>query len=90
MLLARVWKSASQSLGFSKLLDGGSAGRMYRELLIDEVARRAALGRGLGLAGEVSAQLSVQAEAERTRAEAERVRAEAGSAPAAEEGRSGD
>ena len=62
LLLAQVWKGASRSLGVSKLLDSGSAGRMYRELLIDEVVRRAALARGLGLAGAVAAQLSSQAE----------------------------
>lgn len=75
MLLARVWKGASQPMGVSRLLDGGSAGRMYRELMIDEVVRRAALSRGLGLAEQMAVRLSVEAEPE---------------PPAAQEGRTGD
>lgn len=63
LLMAQVWKGALRSPGVSRLLDAGSAGRMYRELLIDEVVRRAALTRGLGLAGAVADQLSAKAEA---------------------------
>ena len=36
MLLAQVWKGALRSTGGSKLLDGGSAGRMYRELFPEQ------------------------------------------------------
>ena len=40
----------SKPLGGESLLDGGSAGRMYRELFYEEVARLAAQGTGFGIA----------------------------------------
>lgn len=57
LLLAQVWKGALASTGTSKLLDGGSAGQMYREMFIDEVMRRMPATHGLGLAERVVAKL---------------------------------
>ena len=57
MLLSEVWKNAQKPLGFSRALDGGSAGQMYRELFVKEVAHRVALSRGIGLAEDLAARL---------------------------------
>ena len=57
LLLAQVWKGALEPSGASKLLDGGSAGQMYREFFIDEVVRRVASSQGLGLADGIVARM---------------------------------
>ena len=55
LLVAEVWKrAAGQSLGASKLLSGGSSGRMYREMLVEEVVRRAVDDGGFGLGAEIA------------------------------------
>jgi len=48
LLIGQMMKQAVSSS--SSTLDGGSAGRMYRELFLQEVARRMAARGGFGLA----------------------------------------
>jgi len=48
LLIGQMMKQAVSSS--SSTLDGGSAGRMYRELFLQEVARRIAARGGFGLA----------------------------------------
>jgi Rod binding domain-containing protein len=43
------------------LLDGGSAGRMYRDLLMQELARRSARDTGFGLAAQLAPHLEPEA-----------------------------
>ena len=50
LLLAEMMKTATAPLGVSGILDGGSAGQMYREMFLDEIARMSAARGGLGLA----------------------------------------
>lgn len=57
LLLAELMKTALTPLGVSETLDGGSAGKIYREMFLDEVARMTAARGGLGLAKEIADQL---------------------------------
>ncbi len=57
LLLAEMMKTASKPLGVSEILDGGSAGKIYREMFLDEVARMSAARGGLGLAKAIAEQL---------------------------------
>lgn len=57
LLLAEMMKTASAPLGISGVLDGGSAGRMYRELFLDEIARMTAARGGLGMADSLAERL---------------------------------
>ncbi len=57
LLLAEMMKTASKPLGVSGILDGGSAGKMYREMFLDEVARMTAARGGLGLADSLAEKL---------------------------------
>jgi Rod binding domain-containing protein len=57
LLLAELMKTASKPLGVSEILDGGSAGKIYREMFLDEVARMSAARGGLGLAKAIAEQL---------------------------------
>ncbi len=56
-LLGRILRQATQPIGGETLLDGGSAGRMYRELLYEEMSRVAAEQRSLGIAEMVARQM---------------------------------
>jgi len=55
-LLGELMRQASQPLVRDSLLDGGSAGRMYRELLHQEFARIAASRGTFGLAKMIEQQ----------------------------------
>ena len=57
LLLAELMKTASKPLPLSGILDGGSAGQLYREMFLDEVARISAARGGLGLADAVADEL---------------------------------
>ncbi|MEM7409218.1 MAG: rod-binding protein [Myxococcota bacterium] len=57
LLIGQIWKQAMKPLGVSHVLSGGSAGRTYQDLFIDELSRRSALTKGLGLAEELRGQL---------------------------------
>ncbi|NNL67810.1 MAG: hypothetical protein HKP30_16295 [Myxococcales bacterium] len=64
LLVAEVWKrAAGQSLGASKLLSGGSSGQMYREMLVEEVVRRAVDAGGFGLGAQIAQQIAVPEDA---------------------------
>jgi len=68
LLLTEVMKTASTPLGLSRILDGGSAGRLYREMFLEEVVRMGATRRGLGLAKALEEELqSRKAGAEESR-----------------------
>ncbi|MFQ5416757.1 MAG: rod-binding protein [Myxococcota bacterium] len=49
-LVGAMMRVGTRPLSGESLLDGGSAGRMYREQLYEEVARLAARGEGFGIA----------------------------------------
>ncbi len=49
LLLGTLLKSGTQPIGGRSLLDGGSAGRMYRELLYQELARQATRDGAFGI-----------------------------------------
>ena len=55
MLIGTLLRQASQPIAGGSLLDGGSAGRMYRELFYQEIARIAAHRDDLGLGDLVQA-----------------------------------
>jgi Rod binding domain-containing protein len=57
LLLGEMMKTAAKPLGVSDVLGGGSAGRMYQEMFLQEVARLAAARGGLGLAATLGARL---------------------------------
>jgi Rod binding domain-containing protein len=50
LLLAEMLRAGGRPIGGRSLLDGGSAGRMYRDLFLQEVAQRAAARGGVGIA----------------------------------------
>ena len=66
LLVGTLLRLSSQPIAGEGLLDGGSAGRMYRELFFQEIARIAAQrdGFGLGALLEASARRNEPAEAE--------------------------
>lgn len=55
-LIGSILRSATRPVAGEALLDGGPAGRMYRELFYEEMSRIAAHQRGLGLAELVTGQ----------------------------------
>ncbi len=64
LLLGMLLRSATQPLAGESLLDGGSAGRMYRELFFEEIARLAARRDELGFGGMLETQLTPAAGAD--------------------------
>ncbi|MGH0033737.1 MAG: hypothetical protein ACQGVK_01775 [Myxococcota bacterium] len=48
-LLHQMLKTATRPIAGRHLLDGGSSGRMFRDLFLEEVSRLAVEGRGLGV-----------------------------------------
>ena len=61
LLLGELWKSAARGLGFSSLMDGGPAGRMYRERFFQEAVRTAVESRPSALASAIQRQLAADA-----------------------------
>jgi Rod binding domain-containing protein len=57
LLLAELMKTASTPLGVSGILDGGSAGRLYREMFLEQVARMSAARGGFGLGSALAEEL---------------------------------
>ena len=54
LLLHQALKSGTRPLSKGGLLDGGSAGKLFRDLFLEEVAKIATRERGLGLAAEIA------------------------------------
>ncbi len=57
LLLERLLRPATQPAFGPSPLDGGSAGRLYREMFVSEVARLAAERGGLGLGASLGERL---------------------------------
>jgi Rod binding domain-containing protein len=57
-LVGQLLRTGSEPIAGKTPLDGGSAGRMYRELFLEEVARLAASRGDFGLADEIERQWS--------------------------------
>lgn len=64
-LVGQLLRTGSKPVAGETPLDGGSAGRMYREMFLEEVARLAALRGDFGLADEIERQWTGSSEAER-------------------------
>lgn len=56
-LLGEVMKLGSRPLVESTLLDGGSAGRMFRDYFYQEVVRKASQNSGFGIATQLEAEI---------------------------------
>lgn len=63
LLMGELWKSAAKPLGFSNLLDGGQAGRMYRERFFQEAARAAVESRPSAVAIAIQRRLEASQDA---------------------------
>ena len=61
-LVGQLLRTGSKPIAGETPLDGGSAGRMYRELFLEEVARLAASRGDFGLAEEIERQWSASSE----------------------------
>jgi Rod binding domain-containing protein len=64
LLLHQALKSGTRPLSEGGLLDGGSAGRLFRDLFLEEAARLATRDKGLGLGAEVAKAVGNPIEAE--------------------------
>ena len=53
LLLGEVMKSAQRPLAGGHILDGGEAGKMYRELFADAVAQQISESGGIGIAARL-------------------------------------
>ncbi len=57
LLVGELTRQAAKPLPGTRPLDGGSAGRLYREQFFQEVARLAAARGGLGIAAAIERQI---------------------------------
>lgn len=64
LLLGTLLRAGTKPLAGRTLLDGGSAGRMYREMLLQELARQATRSGGFGLGRLLDGQLAAEASTE--------------------------
>ena len=67
LLLGTLLRAGTRPIGGKALLDGGSAGRMYREMLFEELARKATLQGGFGLKQLIERSAGSDAASEETR-----------------------
>ncbi len=67
-LLHRMLKSATRPVGGPHLLDGGPAGRLFRDLFLEEAARLAVAGRGLGFVESVTGETETTAKSDEPQA----------------------